>query len=565
MQGVLDCEELEGITPRMIKKIFRHINNNPDQNIQYIIKISIVEIYNEKIRDLIDVDKTNLNIRECKKKGIYIEDLTECTVEDEKDVLNIIKKGMDNRAIAATNMNEGSSRSHSMVILNVIQNNIVDLSVKCGKLYLVDLAGSEKISKTGATGSVLDEAKAINKSLTNLGIVINALTEAKGNNHVPYRDSKLTRVLQESLGGNAKTCLIVTCSPSVYNEAETLSTLRFGYRAKKVKNNAKINKEYSVQELKGEVNKLEGQIGKFKSRIELLEEFLIKNGLSLPNEKDDNIEMDLSISEADAEIEIYNLKNNIDENNKQNAINDKNILEMNHKYIEIIDIINVLESEKLELQEQLETAVNRINEFKIENEQKEVMLNELEQIKLKSEQKSKEMEKEIEKMNLFTKKNKHNLSLVAELNTGLEIIPEKAEEIYLAPFIDEVDESSLCINNIKEKTEEINLFSTKQYTNRQSESEEVNTRSINISPFNIDEKIDRKTLEALFDKLKEVSNKYPEINEVIESYREKIYTNNSNSNSSKELKNESQEENLIRDLDVKVDKVYIYHNYLAIR
>lgn len=110
---------------------------------------------------------------------------------------------------------------------------------------MVDLAGSEKISKTGAAGQTLEEAKTINKSLTTLGLVINNLTDGKST-HIPYRDSKLTRVLQESLGGNAKTSLIITCSPAKYNEEETISTLKFGQRAKKIKNKAKINKEYTV-------------------------------------------------------------------------------------------------------------------------------------------------------------------------------------------------------------------------------------------------------------------------------------------------------------------------------
>lgn len=113
----------------------------------------------------------------------------------------------------------------------------------------MDLAGSERIAKTGAQGETLTEAKAINQSLTTLGLVINALTDGKSS-HVPYRDSKLTRILQESLGGNSKTSLIVTCSPSIFNEQETVSTLRFGQRAKQIKNKAKVNKEFSIQELK---------------------------------------------------------------------------------------------------------------------------------------------------------------------------------------------------------------------------------------------------------------------------------------------------------------------------
>jgi kinesin family protein 5 len=146
-----------------------------------------------------------------------------------------MKIGNSNRSIASTLMNAESSRSHSIFILTVTQNNMEDLSCKVGKLYLVDLAGSEKIAKTGAQGTTLDEAKKINQSLTTLGKVITALTDKKSS-HVPYRESKLTRILQESLGGNSRTCLIITCSPHPFNEQETLSTLRFGQRARNIKN-----------------------------------------------------------------------------------------------------------------------------------------------------------------------------------------------------------------------------------------------------------------------------------------------------------------------------------------
>mmetsp|Transcript_20989 Transcript_20989/g.9636 ORF Transcript_20989/g.9636 Transcript_20989/m.9636 type:complete len:139 (+) Transcript_20989:350-766(+) len=138
-------------------------------------------------------------------------------------------------------MNEGSSRSHSIFILSI--RRTVNFSCKVGKLFLVDLAGSEKVSKTGVTGKNLDEAKNINKSLTTLGKVISSLVEGK---FPPYRDSKLTRVLKESLGGNSKTALIIACSPSAFNSEETLSTLRFGTRAKQVKNHAIVNKEPTI-------------------------------------------------------------------------------------------------------------------------------------------------------------------------------------------------------------------------------------------------------------------------------------------------------------------------------
>jgi kinesin family protein 5 len=165
--------------------------------------------------------------------------------------------------------------------LTINQTNKKEGYSKIGKLYLVDLAGSEKISKTGATGHTLEEAKIINKSLTTLGRVINNLTDGKST-HIPYRESKLTRVLQESLGGNSKTCLIITCSPSIYNESESLSTLRFGERAKKIKNKPKINKEITVAELQKLVTQLKENLKKADARISQLENYIRQNGLSVP-------------------------------------------------------------------------------------------------------------------------------------------------------------------------------------------------------------------------------------------------------------------------------------------
>lgn len=227
----------------------------------------------EKIKDLLDPNKDNLKIHEEKSKGIYIQDVTESYVAEESEVYEIMKHGNSNRAVANTNMNAVSSRSHSLFILTITMNNLDEMSCKTGRLFLVDLAGSEKISKTGATGQTLDEAKMINKSLTTLGKVINALTDSKAS-HIPYRESKLTRVLTESLGGNSKTCLIITCSPSVYNDQETLSTLRFGQRARYIKNQAKVNREYSIPELKMLLEKCEKELEVQKCKVRTLEQII---------------------------------------------------------------------------------------------------------------------------------------------------------------------------------------------------------------------------------------------------------------------------------------------------
>lgn len=243
-----DHTDLLGIIPRMITTVFYHIENS-DDTIEYTVKVSYFELYLEKIKDLLDISKTNLKIREDKVRGIYLEGLTELYVSTGEEVHEFMKYGNVYRTVGAHRMNNESSRSHSIFSITITQNNLIDYSTKTGKLHLIDLAGSEKVEKTGAEGTRLEEAKKINKSLTTLGIVITALSENR-KGHIPYRDSKLTRILQDSLGGNSKTSLIITCSPSSFNEVETISSLRFGARAKLIKNTPKVNIELTVGELK---------------------------------------------------------------------------------------------------------------------------------------------------------------------------------------------------------------------------------------------------------------------------------------------------------------------------
>ncbi|KAE8299097.1 Kinesin heavy chain isoform 5C Kinesin heavy chain neuron-specific 2 [Larimichthys crocea] len=234
MEGNLHDPRLMGIIPRIARDIFDHIYSM-DENLEFHIKVSYFEIYLDKIRDLLDVSKTNLAVHEDKNRVPFVKGCTERFVSSPDEVMDVIDEGKANRHVAVTNMNEHSSRSHSIFLINIKQENVETETKLSGKLYLVDLAGSEKVSKTGAEGAVLDEAKNINKSLSALGNVIAALSEGT-KTHVPYRDSKMTRILQDSLGGNCRTTIIICCSPSVYNEAETKSTLMFGQRAKTIKN-----------------------------------------------------------------------------------------------------------------------------------------------------------------------------------------------------------------------------------------------------------------------------------------------------------------------------------------
>lgn len=261
-----------GIVPRSAEALFQACLEAPSE-MEFAIKVSFVEIYMERIRDLLDAfgqKKANLQIREDPNLGVYVAGCTESFVTNEKELLQCMIEGHKSRATAATGMNEGSSRSHSVLSVTVQQKNTETDAERVGKLVLVDLAGSEMVRKTHAAGQQLEEAKVINKSLSALGQVINALTDER-KAHVPYRNSKLTRMLQDSLGGNAKTALIVAVSAAAENSAETLSTLKFGNRAKAVKNRPKVNERKSFEELTALLHKAEAAIDMQSTYITALE------------------------------------------------------------------------------------------------------------------------------------------------------------------------------------------------------------------------------------------------------------------------------------------------------
>uniref|UniRef100_A0A9J8DA48 Kinesin family member 1B n=1 Tax=Cyprinus carpio carpio TaxID=630221 RepID=A0A9J8DA48_CYPCA len=262
-------EGQEGIIPQLCEELFEKINDNYNEEISYSVEVAYMEIYCERVRDLLNPkNKGNLRVREHPLLGPYVEDLSKLAVTSYTDIADLMDAGNKARTVAATNMNETSSRSHAVFTIVFTQRKYdseTDLSTeKVSKISLVDLAGSERADSTGAKGTRLKEGANINKSLTTLGKVISALAEVvsikkKKTDFIPYRDSVLTWLLRENLGGNSRTAMVAALSPADINYDETLSTLRYADRAKQIKCNAVINEDPNaklVRELKDEVTRL---------------------------------------------------------------------------------------------------------------------------------------------------------------------------------------------------------------------------------------------------------------------------------------------------------------------
>jgi len=266
---------LRGIIPRATEEIFGYIENAVSERKKFLVRASYLQIYNEVISDLLKPERTNLNIREDKRRGVFVEGLSEWVVRSPKEVYGLMQRGAVTRATASTKMNEISSRSHAVFIIIAEQLEYIEdtepegqgksQAFKVGKLNLVDLAGSERVRLTGATGRRLEESKKINQSLSALGNVIAALTDSKGRQHIPYRDSKLTRILEDSLGGNCKTTMMAMISPALESFPESLSTLKFANRAKNIKNEARVNEDLDQR---GLLRKYELEIRKLRSELE---------------------------------------------------------------------------------------------------------------------------------------------------------------------------------------------------------------------------------------------------------------------------------------------------------
>ena len=336
-----DNEKDKGIIPRSIDWIFNNIKNYPAQ--QFLVRVSFVEIYNEEVRDLLSkVKRQKLNVRE-KDKVFYVENVTVIQAENSKMTLDIMKAGRVNRATGATKMNPGSSRSHSIFSITVESSTTDEAGeahYKVGKLNLVDLAGSERQSKTESTGERFVEATKINLSLTCLGSVINKLVSGK-QQYIPYRDSKLTMLLQDSLGGNTKTVMIANVGPADYNYDETLNTLWYASRAKKIKNKPRINEDPK-----------DALLRQYQEEIELMKKKL------------------LAMGKGDLVMQISG-----DTGGGKNIINEEK---------QIQKALEDMENERKQFKEQSEAAINQIKEQKNKSEEEKKKL--IEEIKKKNEE-----------------------------------------------------------------------------------------------------------------------------------------------------------------------------------
>lgn len=446
MEGILGDTNLMGIIPRIVDDIFTYIYQM-DENLEFHIKVSYFEIYMDKIRDLLDVTKTNLAVHEDKNRVPYVKGATEKFVSSPEEVMEVIDEGKANRHVAVTNMNEHSSRSHSVFLINVKQENIETQKKLSGKLYLVDLAGSEKVSKTGAEGAVLDEAKNINKSLSALGNVIAAL--ADGSAYVPYRDSKLTRILQESLGGNARTTMVICCSPASFNEAETKSTLMFGQRAKTIKNSVSVNEELTAEEWKMKYEKEKEKNARMKGVIDKYEAELAKwrAGESVPeseriSEKDTSDSLSSSssthnlpsvthavvtgpavtdVERATWEEEKQKLYQQLDD--KDDEINNQSqfVAKMNEQMTEQEDIISTLRREQETLQADIQRIQSENDSAK--DEVKEV-LQALEELAVNYDQKSQEVESRNKENEQLTEELQKKISAMHTVEASLQQLKE---------------------------------------------------------------------------------------------------------------------------------------------
>ncbi|KAL4630916.1 kinesin-1 heavy chain [Arapaima gigas] len=432
MEGSLHDLHGMGIIPRIVQDIFNYIYSM-DENLEFHIKVCMCCFI-------------FFQLAIC---ALFFQGCTERFVCSPEEVMDTIDEGKSNRHVAVTNMNEHSSRSHSIFLINVKQENTQTEQKLSGKLYLVDLAGSEKVSKTGAEGAVLDEAKNINKSLSALGNVISALAE--GTTYVPYRDSKMTRILQDSLGGNCRTTIVICCSPSSFNEAETKSTLMFGQRAKTIKNTVCVNVELTAEQWKKKYEKEKDRNKTLRNTITWLENELNRwrSGETVPLEEQfdkekanaDAMALDVSNSEKIApspgvpgvkltdaekekcEEELAKLYKQLDD--KDDEINQQSQLVEKLKQ-QMLDQEELLASSRRD-HDNLQAELNRLQtENEASKDEVKEVLQALEELAVNYDQKSQEVEDKTKEFEALSEELSQKANILASIDSELQMLKEMA-------------------------------------------------------------------------------------------------------------------------------------------
>lgn len=463
MEGENDPATLKGIIPLTFEHIFDHIALNSSKD-KYLVRSSYYEIYNEEIRDLLSqTPQRSLELKSA-DSGVYVKDLTGIAVKSVEEIDDVLQRGKKNRSVGATLMNAGSSRSHSIFSIVVECCSTDDEQnerIRVGKLNLVDLAGSERQSKTGATGSRLKEATKINLSLSALGNVISALVDGKSS-HVPYRDSKLTRILQDSLGGNTKTVMCANAGPADYNYDESLSTLRYANRAKNIKNRPVINedpKDAMLREYQDEISRLRKQLSQMSSTSTSLSNAATNDSEEIDKE---NIQSQEMIAKTEAEM--AKLRLNQDQSAEERTALQKKLademkarVDTENQRFDLEKQLKKLEAELMiggEIVEEAakqEAALRQANQDLIAKQEKELaltrQLNENEEEKLHLEEKysslSEEVTSKTKKLKKIYQKYQQNKAELKDLeheflhekNDMLASIRELTKQIKLKDFI----------------------------------------------------------------------------------------------------------------------------------
>ena len=503
--GTSSENELYGITPRAIYQIFNILTEYSRNGTNWKLCLSYIELYNEKIKCLLS-GKEGLKIREDPNEGFVIPDKEMNDCKTPKDIFEGIDLASKNRAVGATNQNERSSRSHAIMQLELIYNSIDGL-VRKSRLSLVDLAGSERIAKTGAEGQRLKEAQKINQSLTTLGMVIMALT-TPGTKHIPFRNSKLTLILRDSLGGSSKTTLLCTASRLKRHSEESIQTLYFASRAKTIKNSTKKNVILNAGELqhianglKKELLFLRGQLKKIGSKWKIIEDKKILGFVG-----NDEYDKDVSGVEKEKVNEKKNKEDNSEnskEKENENFDNEfgeidfsgnDNLNEEERKKI-IGELNEKMEKEKSELQKIIDDLFVKVDSK--DNEEKELKNN---------------IEGYIKQIAQFQNVFKEKKELENQINLQEKNIEEKLGQInYIKSQISIFDIENDNLNN-------------QVVENRKKLESELKNYQNNLEKINLKITENKFKLTEIEDKLKECENKIKSMNSIYETKEKNYYS-----------------------------------------